>query len=104
MFISVLERRREIGLRRALGATRRQIGGQFLTEAVVLSGLGGIAGTTLGVIASVGYATYQGWPSVIPPGAALGGLGGALVVGILAGIHPSIRAARLTPTQALAST
>ncbi|MEV4316895.1 ABC transporter permease [Actinocrispum sp. NPDC049592] len=104
MFISVLERRREIGLRRALGATRRQIGGQFLTEAVVLSGLGGIAGTTLGVIASAGYATYQGWPSVIPPLAALGGLTGALVVGILAGIHPSIRAARLTPTQALAST
>jgi putative ABC transport system permease protein len=104
MFISVLERRREIGLRRALGATRRQIGGQFLTEAVVLSGLGGLAGTTLGVVVSLGYATYQGWPPVIPPAAALGGLAGAVVVGVVAGIHPSIRAARLTPTQALSAT
>jgi putative ABC transport system permease protein len=104
MFISVLERRREIGLRRALGATRRQIGGQFLTEAIVLSGLGGLAGMSLGVVVSLGYATYQGWPPVIPPAAALGGLAGAVVVGVLAGIHPSIRAARLTPTQALSST
>jgi putative ABC transport system permease protein len=103
MFISVLERRREIGLRRALGATRRQIGGQFLTEAVVLSGLGGLAGTALGVVVSLGYATYQGWPPVIPLAAALGGFVGAVVVGVVAGIHPSVRAARLTPTQALSA-
>jgi putative ABC transport system permease protein len=104
MFISVLERRREIGLRRALGATRGQIRGQFLTEAVALSGLGGLAGTMLGVLATLGYAVYQGWPPVIPPLAVAGGFVGALVVGVLAGLHPSIRAARLTPTQALAST
>jgi putative ABC transport system permease protein len=104
MFISVLERRREIGLRRALGATRGQIRSQFLTEAVALSGLGGLAGTVLGVVVTLGYTTYQGWPPVIPPLAVAGGILGAVVVGVVAGIHPSIRAARLTPTQALAST
>jgi putative ABC transport system permease protein len=104
MFISVLERRREIGLRRALGATRGQIRSQFLTEAVALSGLGGLAGTALGVVVTLGYATYQGWPPVIPPLAVVGGVLGAVVVGMVAGIHPSLRAARLTPTQALAST
>jgi putative ABC transport system permease protein len=104
MFISVLERRREIGLRRALGATRGQIRSQFLTEAVALSGLGGLAGTVLGVVVTLGYATYQGWPPVVPPLAVVGGVLGAVVVGVVAGIHPSIRAARLTPTQALAST
>lgn len=103
MFISVLERRREIGLRRALGATRGQIRGQFLTEAVALSGLGGLAGTVLGVVVTLGYTTYQGWPPVIPPLAVGVGVAGALVIGVLAGLHPSIRAARLPPTQALAT-
>ncbi|MET0991566.1 MAG: ABC transporter permease [Lacisediminihabitans sp.] len=103
MFISVLERRGEIGLRRALGATRGQIRGQFLTEAVLLSGMGGAAGTVIGILGTVGYATFQGWPPVIPGGAVLLGIGGALVVGVLAGLNPSIRAARLTPTEALAS-
>jgi len=103
MFVSVLERRGEIGLRRALGASRGQIRGQFLTEAVALSGLGGAAGTVLGILCTVGYATYQGWPPVIPGGAVALGIGGALVVGVLAGLNPSIRAARLTPTAALAS-
>ncbi|MEA5358131.1 ABC transporter permease [Amycolatopsis sp., V23-08] len=102
MFISVLERRREIGLRRALGATRGQIRDQFLTEAVALSGLGGLAGTSAGVLVTLGYATYQGWPPVIPPLSVLGGVLGALVVGVLAGLHPSLRAARMPPTQALA--
>ena len=102
MFISVLERRREIGLRRALGATRGQIRDQFLTEAVALSGLGGIAGTSVGVLVTLGYATYQGWPPVIPPLSVVGGVLGALVVGVLAGLHPSLRAARMPPTQALA--
>ncbi|WP_370950302.1 ABC transporter permease [Amycolatopsis sp. cg5] len=104
MFISVLERRREIGLRRALGATRGHIRGQFLTEAVALSALGGLAGTAIGSLAALGYATYQGWPPVIPPLAVVAGVLGAIVVGVAAGLHPSIRAARLTPTQALAST
>jgi putative ABC transport system permease protein len=103
MVISVLERRREIGLRRALGANRGQIRGQFLTEAVVLSGLGGVAGVLLGVLATFGYASYQHWPTVIPPGAVFAGLGGAVVVGVVAGVYPSVRAARLTPTEALST-
>jgi putative ABC transport system permease protein len=102
MFVSVLERRREIGLRRALGATRGNIRDQFLTEAVALSGLGGCAGTALGVLVTLGYTTYQGWPPVIPLPAVAGGVFGALVVGVLAGLHPSLRAARMPPTQALA--
>jgi len=104
MIISVLERRREIGLRRALGASRRQIRGQFLTEAVLLSGLGGVTGTLLGALSTLGYALYQGWPPVIPLTSVTGSIGGALLVGILAGVYPSIRASRLTPTEALATT
>ncbi|MBP2326572.1 putative ABC transport system permease protein [Kibdelosporangium banguiense] len=103
MVISVLERRKEIGLRRALGATRGQIRGQFLTEAVLLSGLGGLVGTALGVLATFGYATAQAWPTVIPATAMTGGVLAAVVVGIVAGLYPSIRAARLTPTQALSA-
>jgi putative ABC transport system permease protein len=86
-----------------LGATRGQIRGQFLTEAVALSGLGGFAGTLLGALVTLGYAVYQGWPPVVPPLSVLIGVLGALAIGALAGIHPSIRAARLTPTQALAA-
>ncbi|GII29810.1 ABC transporter permease [Planotetraspora mira] len=104
MVISVLERHREIGLRRALGANRGQIRGQFLTESVVLSGLGGLTGTLLGVLATVGYAGYQHWPVVIPYGALISGLGGAVAIGMIAGVYPSIRAARLTPTEALSTT
>jgi putative ABC transport system permease protein len=103
MIISVLERRREIGLRRALGSSRRQIRGQFLTEAVLLSGLGGLLGTLWGVLATIGYAMHQGWTPVIPTAAVTAGIGGALVVGILAGVYPSVRASRLTPTEALAT-
>jgi putative ABC transport system permease protein len=104
MIVSVLERRRDIGLRRALGANRRQIRGQFLIESVALSGLGGVAGTLLGAAATVGYALYQGWPIVVPLPTMAAGLGGALLVGALAGVYPAVRAARLTPTQALATT
>ena len=103
MVVSVLERRSEIGLRRALGATRGQIRGQFLTESVLLAAVGGLGGTTLGVLATVGYATWQDWPLVIPAQSAGLGVGGAVVVGVLAGVYPCVRAARLTPTQALAT-
>jgi len=103
MVISVLERRREIGLRRALGASRGQIRGQFFTESVALSGLGGLAGIVIGVLATAGYAAYQDWPPVIPPIAVSGGFFGALIIGMAAGVYPSIRASRLTPTEALAA-
>ncbi|CAM3804127.1 ABC transporter permease [Kibdelosporangium persicum] len=103
MVISVLERRREIGLRRALGATRGHIRGQFLTEAVLLSGIGGLTGTLLGVLGVVGYALLHEWPLVIPPAVLTGGVAAAVFVGMAAGLYPSIRASRLTPTQALAT-
>ncbi|WP_030434229.1 ABC transporter permease [Actinoplanes subtropicus] len=103
MVISVLERRREIGLRRGLGAHRGQIRLQFLAESVALSTLGGVAGTALGVTAVFAYATGQSWPVAIPPWSAAGGLGGAVLVGAVAGVYPAIRAARLTPVEALAA-
>jgi putative ABC transport system permease protein len=101
MIISVLERRQEIGLRRALGATRGQILGQFLAEAILLALAGGAAGDLAGAAATGVYAHAKGWAIVIPPQAWAGGLGAALLIGALAGLLPAIRAARLSPTQAL---
>ena len=103
MLISVLERRREIGMRRALGATRGHVRAQFLTEAILLSGLGGLAGTALGITATVGYATLHGWPTVVPVPTIGGGVAGATLVGIVAGLYPSSHAARLAPVDALSS-
>jgi putative ABC transport system permease protein len=101
MIISVLERRQEIGLRRALGATRGQIRTQFLAEAILLALAGGAAGDIAGAAATAVYAHAKGWAIVIPPEAWAGGLGAALLIGALAGLLPAIRAARLSPTQAL---
>ncbi|WP_020576078.1 ABC transporter permease [Actinopolymorpha alba] len=103
MVISVLERRAEIGLRRSLGATRGHIRAQFLAESAVLSALGGISGVLLGVVTTAGYAVVQGWPTLVPAWATLGGFLVTLCVGALAGLYPAIRAARLTPTEALAT-
>jgi putative ABC transport system permease protein len=101
MVIAVLERRSEIGLRRALGATRRHIRIQFLAEAITLSLLGGVAGVIIGAAATAIYARSKGWATVIPPEAWAGGLAAALLIGALAGLLPAIKAARLSPTQAL---
>jgi putative ABC transport system permease protein len=101
MVISVLERRQEIGLRRALGATRGQIRIQFLSEAILLALMGGVAGVILGAASTAIYAHTKGWAIVIPPEAWAGGLGAALLIGALAGLLPAIRASRLSPTEAL---
>jgi putative ABC transport system permease protein len=101
MVIAVLERRSEIGLRRALGATRGHIRTQFLTEAVLLALIGGVVGVLAGAAATAIYAHHKGWATVLPADAWAGGLGAALVIGALAGLLPAIRAARMSPTQAL---
>lgn len=103
MVISVLERRPEIGLRRSLGATRGQIRTQFLTESLLLSALGGVGGVLLGIGVTSGYAVFQSWPTVVPAWAMVGGVGATLLIGGLAGLYPAIRAARLAPTEALAT-
>lgn len=103
MVISVLERRAEIGLRRSLGATRGQIRTQFLTESLLLSALGGVGGGALGAAVTTGYAMYQGWETVVPPWALIGGVAATLVIGGVAGLYPAIRASRLSPTEALAT-
>jgi putative ABC transport system permease protein len=101
MVISVLERRSEIGLRRALGATRGQIRIQFLAEAILLALGGGAVGIAAGALATAIYASAKGWAIVIPTLAWAGGFGAALVIGTLAGLLPALRAARLSPTEAL---
>jgi putative ABC transport system permease protein len=101
MVISVLERRSEIGLRRALGATRGQIRLQFLAEAMLLSLAGGAAGVAIGAAGTAAYARTHGEAVVIPPEAWAGGLAAAVVIGALAGLLPAVRAARLSPTRAL---
>jgi putative ABC transport system permease protein len=101
MVISVLERRSEIGLRRALGATKGHIRAQFLSEAVLLALLGGAVGVAFGALATTVYATTRDWAIVVPATAWAGGFAAALAIGALAGLLPAIRAARLSPTDAL---
>jgi putative ABC transport system permease protein len=103
MVISVLERRAEIGLRRSFGATRGQIRLQFLVESLLLSALGGVGGVIVGVAVTTGYATTQSWPAAIPGWATGGGVAATLLIGAIAGLYPAIRAARLAPTEALAT-
>jgi putative ABC transport system permease protein len=101
MIISVLERRSEIGLRRALGATKGNIRAQFFSEAILLASLGGLAGVALGIVATAVYAHTKHWATVIPTVAWAGGLAAAFAIGAAAGLLPAIRAARLSPTDAL---
>jgi putative ABC transport system permease protein len=101
MIISVIERRGEIGLRRALGATRRDIGAQFLTESLVLCLIGGSIGSALGFAVTAAYATANKLPVVLSVPGLGGGIGGALVIGAVAGVYPGLRAAALAPTEAL---
>jgi putative ABC transport system permease protein len=101
MLIGVLERRSEIGLRRSLGATRGQIRTQFLAEAILLALLGGAIGVAAGAISTIVYADIEHWPAVVPASAWAGGLLAAILIGAIAGLLPAIRAARLSPTEAL---
>jgi putative ABC transport system permease protein len=103
MVISVLERRAEIGLRRSLGATRGQIRVQFVAESLLLSLAGGAGGVLIGFAVTALYATTQTWPTVVPAWVLLGGVAATVVIGAVAGLYPAIRAARLAPTEALAS-
>ncbi|MEU0557535.1 ABC transporter permease [Dactylosporangium sp. NPDC006015] len=101
MVISVLERRTEIGLRRALGAARRHITAQFMTESLLLSLLGGLAGVILGTAVTHAVAAYRGWQPLVPLSAVAGGFAATLLIGVVAGVYPAVRAARLNPTDAL---
>jgi putative ABC transport system permease protein len=104
MLMSVLERRSEIGLRRALGATREHVAGQFLAEAILLAGAGGTLGVILGAGIAGAYARSQGWPTVVPLLGVAGGLLGAVLIGAVAGLYPALRASSVPPTEALRGT
>ncbi|MPZ52364.1 MAG: FtsX-like permease family protein [Acidimicrobiia bacterium] len=101
MVISVIERRQEIGLRRALGATRRHIGVQFLFESVTLTTLGGLLGAGLGSLITYVYAQQQGWSIVVPVAILGAAIAAALTMGAIAGLYPAARASRMDPAEAV---
>jgi putative ABC transport system permease protein len=101
MVVSVLERRTEIGVRRALGATRRHIRLQFLVESMMLAGLGGAAGVAIGAAITKAYAGSRGWTFTVPLVGLLGGIAVSLAIGALAGLYPAVRASRLAPAEAV---
>jgi putative ABC transport system permease protein len=101
MIISVLERRSEIGLRRALGATRAQIRTQFLSESILLALIGGVVGVLAGAAATAVYASSRSWAVVIPVEAWSGGIASAILIGAFAGLMPAVRASRMPPAAAL---
>ncbi|WP_116952264.1 ABC transporter permease [Jiangella endophytica] len=103
MVIAVLERRSEIGLRRALGATRAHVRRQFLGESVLLAALGGVGGAVLGGAVTAAFAASRGWPPALPSWVLAGAAGATIVVGALAGAYPAARAARMPPTAALSA-
>jgi putative ABC transport system permease protein len=101
MVIAVIERRNEIGLRRALGATRFHIATQFLSESLLLSGIGGVAGILMGILVTAIYAISQDWSLIIPGLAVVGGMVSSVLIGGVAGFYPALRAANMSPTEAL---
>jgi len=101
MIISVLERRSEIGLRRALGATQGQIRTQFLAESILLAVIGGVVGVLVGAATTAVYASSKSWAVVIPIEAWSGGIAAAILIGAFAGLMPAVRASRMPPTEAL---
>ena len=101
MVIAVMERRNEIGLRRALGATKFHVAIQFLTESLLLSSIGGVVGVIAGIVVTATYSVFREWPIVIPEYAVLGGMVSSIVIGGVAGFYPALRAATMPPTEAL---
>jgi putative ABC transport system permease protein len=104
MVISVLERRGEIGLRRALGATRRHISTQFLSESALLAAMGGVAGLLLGALATFAYAQAKSQPFVVPTWALIAAPAAGFAIGAVAGLYPAAKASRMSPTEALRAT
>jgi putative ABC transport system permease protein len=101
MVIAIMERRNEIGLRRALGATRFHIGTQFLTESLLLAGIGGLAGIVLGILITGIYTSLKDWSLIVPGYAVAGGMVSSILIGGIAGLYPALRAANMSPTDAL---